>query len=268
MKTCLNTATTRGYPLSDDLKYCSKYGYEGIEMDTLKLDEYLETRTLEDLKGEVEGYGLKVAALMAFPFAPFSENTSGLEQVKKYAGIAAFLNAPVLLAFMSGKPPETLSAEKAFDMAVETACRYGDAAGEHNVKVALEPIGRHPFMPGPLQAMKVIEKSGHPGLGIVVDTFHCYRSEVPIEEIKAIPVERLLVFHINDSEDKPISELSDSNRLYPGLGILPLGGYLEVLRDKGYEGFVSVEIFRPEYWQDKHENIARKAKEALDSLLK
>ena len=50
IKPCLNTATTKGYPLVDDIRYCARYGYEGIEVDTSKLEEYLRKKNLSDLK--------------------------------------------------------------------------------------------------------------------------------------------------------------------------------------------------------------------------
>jgi len=268
MKTCLNTATTRGYGLADDIRYCGKYKYEGIEIETDKIDEYLKTSTINELKKKLEDSNLKVAALMAFPFSPFSENPAGFEKLKKYAGTAAFLGSQILLAYIAGRPPEGMHEEKAFEVAADIARKYGGVAEEHGLKIAMESIGRHPFMPGPSQALRVIEKSGHPSLGLVIDTFHCFRSGIAPEEIKKIPLEKLLIVHINDSEDKPVSEINDANRLYPGKGVLPLKQYLHILKEKGYEGFLSVEIFRPEYWQDEHENIVRNSKEGLDIVMK
>jgi len=267
MKKCLNTATTRGYPLQDDIMYCGMYGFTGMEIDTLKLDEYLAKNSPGDLKKEMEDAGIDFAALMAFPFTPFSDSPAGLEEIKKYSGLASSLGCRILLAYMSGKPQEGVSREEALGSAVLAATMYGDAARESGLKVALEPIGRHPFMPGPAQALEVIEKSGHPSLGLVIDTFHCFRSGVSPSDLEAIPAGRILMVHVNDSEDKPVEVLNDANRLYPGKGILPLGGYLQALEKNGYGGYVSVEIFRPEYWKDRHENIIRNASESLDIFL-
>ena len=100
-----------------------------------------------------------------------------------------------------------------------------------------------------------------------MDTFHYYKSGVAPAEVRRIPRETLLTVHINDCEDRPLLELNDGHRLYPGLGVIPLRDYLQALRETGYDGFLSVEIFREEYWQDSHENIVRKSKENLDGVL-
>ena len=72
--------------------------------------------------------------------------------------------------------------------------------------------------------------------------------------------EKLLLVHINDAEDLPIEQLRDANRLHVGRGVLPLLGTLETLNGIGYNGFLSIEIFRAEYWRQPLEQVVREAK--------
>ena len=102
----------------------------------------------------------------------------------------------------------------------------------------------------------------------MMDTFHYFKSRVSIEEIAAIPIEKLLIVHVNDCEDLPREELRDSNRLYPSLGIIPLKGMLGAIKRNGYQGYLSVEIFREEYWKDDPLTISLNSKHYLDSVLK
>ena len=54
-------------------------------------------------------------------------------------------------------------------------------------------------------------------------------------------------------------DLTDAHRLYPGEGPIPIEAILRALRTNGFDGTCSVEIFRPDYWeQDPHE-VARTA---------
>jgi 2-keto-myo-inositol isomerase len=73
--------------------------------------------------------------------------------------------------------------------------------------------------------------------------------------------EKLFIFHINDSEDLPKEQLDDSKRLYPGLGILPLGEIKARFDKIGYDTMASIEIFRPEYWNQDPYEVARLARE-------
>jgi 2-keto-myo-inositol isomerase len=55
--------------------------------------------------------------------------------------------------------------------------------------------------------------------------------------------------------------------LHVGRGVLPLLETLETLNAIGYHGFLSVEIFREEYWRQPVEQVVREAKSSLDSML-
>ena len=73
--------------------------------------------------------------------------------------------------------------------------------------------------------------------------------------------------HINDVERAPRRKMHDALRLFPGKGIIPLPGILRMLKAIGYAGKVSVEIFRPQYWDRPPLQVAREARAtALASL--
>ena len=55
--------------------------------------------------------------------------------------------------------------------------------------------------------------------------------------------------------------------MYPGEGILPLKELKKRFDAIGYDGVVSIEIFRPEYWEQDPLEVARKAKEATERVL-
>jgi len=269
MKICLNTATTGKYPLADDIRFCGKYGYDGIEIDTGKLEAYLKSKSLTDLKKLLADNRLKVAALMAFGFVPFgADKPAALAVINRWAPAARDLGAQILLTYIAGVPPADMPLEQAFTLAGKSGIEYAELAQKYGLKIALEPIGGHPFMPGPVEAMKIIAASGnHPALGLMMDTFHYYKSGISREAKQQIPSDRLLIVHVNDCEDLPREQLNDSHRLYCGLGVIPLVEDFRMLAAKSYQGYLSIEIFRPEYWQDKHENIIRRAKSGIDKVL-
>ncbi len=268
MLACLNTATTRGKPLADDIRLCGRYGFEGIEIDTGKLDEFLADRTVSELRGLLDDCAVQCAGLMAFAFRPFGDREEQLERIRRYGPICRELGGEILLSFIAEPPPEGLGREEAIDRAAVAAVAYAAAAQASGCRVALEPIGGASFMATPAEALAIVEAAAHPAPGIMVDTFHSWKSGVGPEAVAQLPGERVLIVHINDAEDLPPEQSTDANRLYPGLGVLPLHGYLDALRGIGYDGFLSVEIFRPEYWAEEHATIIRRAKEQLDSVMK
>ncbi|MEK7856160.1 MAG: sugar phosphate isomerase/epimerase, partial [Acidobacteriota bacterium] len=114
---------------------------------------------------------------------------------------------------------------------------------------------------------KIVDLVGRESVGNVMDTYHFYAGGSSYEAIDRLDPKKLFIFHINDAEDLPKEELNDSKRLYPGLGILPISEIKARLDGIGYDGPVSVEIFRPEYWEQDPFEVAKKAKAATEEVL-
>ena len=268
MRTSLNTATTRGKPLDDDIRLCGEVGFDGIEIDTGKLDEYADAGgTIAELHDLLRASGVRCVGLMAFAFRPFSDPEEELERIRRYAPVCRDLGGTMLLAYIAEQPDPGVPHSEAVERAAWTATTYAETAHEFGLQIALEPIGGREFMGGPDDALAIINAAGHPALGIMVDTFHYHKSGVPPERVAELPAEQILIVHVNDAENLPTPELTDGHRLYPGEGILPLHGYLDALEQAGYDGYLSVEIFREQYWLDDHHSIIRNAKTALDGVL-
>lgn len=270
MKTCFNTITSGDRPLRDTIELCGKYGYEGIEIDREHLARYLQQNSMADFRAQVVDNNLSVAALMAFSFMPFATEKELDEILADYrAGgdLAARIGAPTLLTFIGQPPPRDVKIDEVFARAGETAHLYGAVAAEFGLSVALEPIGMAPFMSTPAEALHIATGSGLSNVGIMMDTFHYFKSSVPLSEIEAIPIDKLLICHVNDAPDLPREQLEDSDRVHCGLGDIPLVEEFRLLKRKGYEGYLSVEIFNRDYWNDDHEKVVRESKESLDRIL-
>lgn len=266
MYSCINGATTMPYTLEQDLEAAGKAGFEAVEIWSRKLDTYLESHSVDALKELLDQHNLKVASLCPYSLVGFSDNRGHIIAIRKASEIAEAIGCPVLLV-CADSPPENADLNDAYDAMANVACTYADWAEDHGVKVAIEPLGMHPFTPGPKEALEIINRAEHEALGLMMDTFHYYKSGVSMDDIRGIPVEQLLVVHVNDCEDLPRKELNDGNRLHMGEGIIPLKEMLGILKEIGYAGALSVEIFREAYWQQDPVTISTDAKQALDRTL-
>lgn len=268
MKICFNTATSGAYHrLEDVLDALGRVGYDGIEIDTGRLDDALTRMCVNDLKERTQSNGLEVAALMAFGLVVFDDRAEALERIGRYAELGQRLGSSVLLTYCGGGIPEGMTKGEALAKAGEAAAQYGERAAPFGGRIALEPIGRSALMGGPREALEIARLSGRDNVGIMMDTFHYYRSQIPASDIEAIPVEKLLIVHVNDSEDLPIEQLNDSHRLYPGKGCLPLKEDLAALKKIGYTGHLSIEIFREAYRKQPVDTIVQEAKCGLEGVL-
>ncbi len=266
MKTCFNTITAGlEARLEDIIAACGEVGFAGIEIDQRHVAAALERMPMGEIKRLLDDARLEAASVMAFNLDPFGDPDAGLAAIRHGADIARALGAPILLTFCAAGIPDGMNHHEARRRAGERVALFADAAAP--VAIALEPIGRTALMGGPVEAREIAHYSGRPNVGIMMDSFHYYLSRVPDGAIRSIPRQDLLIVHLNDAEDRPISELQDSHRLHIGRGILPLQEDLALLREIGYDGYVSVEIFRPEYWAQPVQQVIRETKETLDAEL-
>ena len=68
------------------------------------------------------------------------------------------------------------------------------------------------------------------------------------------------VFHMNDyPANPPRQAINDGDRVYPGDGVAPLADILQTLREIGFDGYLSIELFNPTYWQQDPLDVARQA---------
>ena len=93
------------------------------------------------------------------------------------------------------------------------------------------------------------------------------RGGATIDQLDALDAERLFIFHSTTRKIWRASNWEDRHRLLPGLGILPLREIVAALRRIGYDRVVSVEIFRPEYWERDAIELAREARAATVRVL-
>ncbi|MCJ7471532.1 MAG: sugar phosphate isomerase/epimerase [Actinobacteria bacterium] len=98
------------------------------------------------------------------------------------------------------------------------------------------------------QCYDIIEAVDRNNVGIVIDCFHFYPNGSRLEDLEKADPDKIFVFHIDDSTDLPLEKLQDSDRVWPGDGIIPLDKILGALKKIGFNGVATIELFNPEYW--------------------
>lgn len=263
MKTCINGATTMPYPLEVDIEAAGEAGFQGIEIWRGKLDRFLQTNRKEALSDIFSRYGIGVAAICAFGgyvWCPEAEFRKKLEDARRYFEVAAYIDCEALIVCAEGFADRSLS--EAVNAHATRLTELADLGNEYGVRIAME------WFQSLRDAIKVIETVGHEYLGLIIDTFHWYRGDGDLSNVDLTPGNKLYVVHINDCEDLPREELTDKNRLYCGFGVIPLTEILKKLKRLGYEGHLSVEIFREDYWKEDPLAISKKSLETLKDVMK
>lgn len=270
MKLALNGATTMHADLVTDIKAASLAGFELIEIWAAKLRKFLKTSTTGELKKILEEHNIKPYSINSIEHITF-RNTEDYTKIKaeceELSTIAEEIGCPYIVV-VPGKLPENAAKDEIIAETVKVLNELGDIAGKYNISLAFEFLGQTDCSVQTLDLCnEIVEKVNRKNIGNVIDTFHFYAGNSTFEAIDSMKPEKLFIFHINDAEDLPKENLTDAHRLYPGLGILPIKEIKQHFDKIGYDRMVSIEIFRPEYWNENPFEVAKKAKEATEKIL-
>lgn len=270
MKIALNGATTMHADLSTDIKAASAAGFDLLEIWSAKLYEYLKTHTPADLKAELAEHNLEPYSINSIEHVTFRTPEDYAEvkaECETLSKIAGEIGCPYIVV-VPGLMPENGTKEQVIEESVRVLNQLADIAEPHGVSLAFEFLGQTDCSVQTLDLCnEIVEKVGRDSIGNVIDTFHFYAGNSTFEAIDSMRPEKLFIFHINDAEDLPKEQLTDAHRLYPGTGILPIAEIKEHFDKIGYNRMVSIEIFRPEYWNQDPFEVARKAKAATEQVL-
>jgi 2-keto-myo-inositol isomerase len=270
MKIALNGATTMRADLATDIKAASQAGYELIEIWAAKLRVFLKTNTVDDLKNLLMANNLEPYSINSIEHITF-RSTEDYQKIKaeteELSKIAAEINCPYIVV-VPGKMPENAVEEEIVEESVKVLNELADIAEKYAVGLAFEFLGQADCSVQTLDLdAKIIERVNRVNVGLVIDTFHFYAGNSTLKAIEKLDPKKLFIFHINDAEDLPKEKLTDAHRLYPGEGILPIKEIKERFDKIGYDRMVSIEIFRPEYWNENPFDVAKKAKAATEKVL-
>lgn len=270
MKIALNGATTMYADLETDIRAAGQAGYDLVELWASKLRTYLAAHSVADLKALLTEYKVEAYSINSIEHITFrtpEDSQSIKAQCRELSAIAGDLACPYIVV-VPGKLPDGATKEEIIEESVRVLNELADIAEPYGVSLAFEFLGQPDCSVQTLDLCnEIVEKVDRKSIGNVIDSFHFYAGNSTFEAIDSMKPEKLFIFHINDAEDLPKEQLTDAQRLYPGLGILPIRKMKEHFDKIGYDRMVSVEIFRPEYWNEDPYEVARKAKAATEEVL-
>lgn len=266
----LNGATTMNADLMTDIRAASHAGFDLIEIWAAKLRAYLKQHTTQELKQLLDEHQLRAYSINSIEHITFrshEQHTDLLAECEELCRMAHEIGCECLVVVPSPRP-EGVSDEEIIAESILVLHELSDVASRYDTKLAFEFLGFPECSVRTLdQCRGIVTGVDRPNVGLVIDTFHFYVGGSTLQSIAQLKPDQLFIVHINDAEDRPKSELRDSHRLLPGLGILPLQDIWAALRRIGYDRVVSVEIFRPEYWDRDPMELAVQAKAAARSAL-
>lgn len=142
---------------------------------------------------------------------------------------------PLVFAGRAPAPVDEGERQARLERTVAALSAAARIAADGGVTLALEPLNRFEtdVVSTTVQGIAVVDAVGHPGLGLLLDTFHMNMEDPSIAGAIRLAGPRLVHFQANES-----------HRGFPGTGHVDWPDVMRALVEIGYAGPISLEPFR------------------------
>jgi sugar phosphate isomerase/epimerase len=260
----LNSSTIRPTPVLEKVRIAAEAGYKAIELWHDDLDQFrIAGGRLDDVRRVVDDAGLCVPTTIMLkgwcqPEGAAYQN--GIDECKRRLEQAAAVGAVHAIA---GPPLGKVD----YDLASQ---RYGelvDLGLTMGVKPAMEYLGFADDVNSIADALRIMEGSGHAAATIVLDPFHDFRGGAGSEDIARLKASQIAVCHFDDAPAAPpAAEQKDPDRVMPGDGVIDLRQFVALLKQIGYDRWISLELFRRDLWERDPLAVARLGLEKMRAV--
>ena len=263
---CLNTSTIRECQYQGkkvdvvaEVEIAAKAGYTGIEPWIRSLDTYTKSGgSLSDLRKRIADAGLTVESAIGFSAFLHEDEVKrkeGLEEAKRCMGLVREIGGERLAA-----PPVGVTDKTGLDL-LQLSARYHalcEVGQQEGVYPQLELWGFSKTLSRLGEAAFVGIEAAHPKACFLLDVYHIYKGGSDFEGLNMFAGRRMYNFHVNDyPAEPPRATINDAARVYCGDGVAPLTDIFRTLRDNGYRGVLSLELFNPSYWKQDGLEVAQ-----------
>lgn len=295
MKISFNEATASNCSsLAEDLWLCEESGFDFIELRGDMLLDYLKTHDVEELQQFFATHHLKPHAMNALYtyIDMFHPEKADVERdrallayfiscchVAQQIGNHYFVVVPDLLddadnIYLPHDPNNRVypfDNEAVKENYIRILRRLSAIAEKYDVRLGFEPVGSMGCAVRDIEhAWEIVKETNRENVGLVVDSFNLHLNGKlnDFSRIAEADVDKIFMAHINNCDDLPLGKLDHGDRRFVDSGEIDLDNYLSVLKGMGYDGPVSIETFRQEYYEWKAEDVIKQAYETTASLVK
>lgn len=267
MDICLSETTTMPAKFAEDVEACVGAGFPALEVWLTKLEGHLETTSADDTRRMLADKGVRLAAAAYQGGLLLSQGQQRKAHFDDYRrrldlcqgfGIGTML---VVADFVRAVDPTAL------ERAVVSLKQAGQWAAGFGVRLALEFRGADTFCASLDTAVRLVAACGEPNVGVCLDVYHFFKGPSKEADLDLLTAENLFWVQACDLAGVPRELATDADRILPGDGDLPLTNLLGKLRERGYDGMVSLELMNPTLWQMKASQVADLGAAALRRVM-
>ncbi|MEM7147138.1 MAG: sugar phosphate isomerase/epimerase [Verrucomicrobiota bacterium] len=265
MKLALNTVTIQPAPLFTKIDATAAAGFTGIEFHVYEIYEYLiDGGSLADIKSKLADSGLEIPCMLGFRnWGDLKDHDYQLHlfEARRRLRVCHNLGCPILVCSTPMYDTDWSQLHTRFADLLQIG-------REENCTPSFEFIGHYASIKNIADSQTMLDRTEDNDATLVLDFFHAWNGGSSVEDIKSLPLNRIAHVHIDDAHpDIPQGQQDDSHRTLPGHGPIPLADYVSALKEKGYTGYLSVELFDPVLQNQDPFLTAQQARDSAAALL-
>jgi sugar phosphate isomerase/epimerase len=212
------------FATADLVSAASEAGFTAVGIDADRVDA-----TAADAYAAA---GLRCHELLALIIG--DDESATMASAEQLADRAHTVGAEWVLTVFTAKVPAQL---------IQRCAKLFDGVGA-GIAVEYTPLGAIPSISDGMAVVRAASRSGRAGL--MIDSWHFCFSDNTWDDLAAVPLEDIAYLQFTDAlapefRDRLIREALH-RRAAPGEGVLELARFAATLRDRGYDGIVSVEV--------------------------
>lgn len=241
-------------------------GFVGIGLWHADLEHLLETWTLEELREVLDDHGIEHVELEFLDGWFLHEDEPGRREADQRR--AFLLDVAERLDARHVKVGNFARLTRPVSRIAEGFADLCDDAADHGTRVGLEFLAAEGTVNDFGNAREVVRRADRANGGLLLDVWHAVREGVHHDEIRDLAADDLVSVELNDGlldpPDRP-RETTDHRRL-PGDGEFDLDGFIDAVRDVGYDGPWGVEVLSKELRAEPYEEVYGRAYRAAAAL--
>ncbi len=267
----LNMATIRGQNLgfAKELEIAAKAGYHSVEIWIDSLNTYLAAGgTLREVKTMLKDLGLQVENCISFNKWIVDDEAirkDALEHMKKELDQLAEIGCKRIAATAMGLNNDTTISLDTIAERYRTVLELGIS---RNVIPLLEMWGFQKQLSTVSEVLYSAMQSGNSKACILLDIFHLYKGNTPLDTLPFINPQINPILHMNDYPSTlSRAVITDADRIYPGDGVAPIKRILKILKRHDQPLILSAELFNAIYYKQDALTVAKTALEKMKAVV-
>jgi 2-keto-myo-inositol isomerase len=267
MKLCISQATTMPATFAEDVEAYAGAGVPAMEVWLTKLETAIEQSSPGDVKKLLDDKQVKPVAASyqgGLLLSKGEQRRVHFDHFKRRLDLCQDFGIGTMLVVADFAEKITATDLERAIVSLKQAAQWAAGFG---VRLALEFRGGDAFCSCLETALMLVEHCREPNVGVNLDVFHYYKGPSKAEDLARLTKENLAFVQVCDVAGVPRELMSDSDRILPGEGDFRLDAFIARLRDIGYDGYVSLELMNPMFWQSKPGQVAELGLSSLKRLI-